>query len=150
MGQAIGRLDDLLPDREAGQPIAPFTPSARYYEPMDYILYLEADTAYRADRVDRFLTLLWHPYEERAIGVKLKGFRFIFERTREILHSQGVEIAQVEFVPLITAFEVAMTAGLGAAVMAVAERERFDEKYATARELIKAVRFDPRELLQAA
>jgi hypothetical protein len=90
-----------------------------------------------------------HP-SQRAIGVKLKGFRFIFERTREILHSQGVEIEQAEFVPLITAFEVALTAGLGAAVMATAERERFDEKYATARALIKSVHFDPRELLQAA
>jgi hypothetical protein len=150
MGQTIGRLDDFLPDEAAGQPIVPFKPSARYYEPMDYILYLETDTAYRADRVDRFLTLLWHPHEERAIGVKLKGFRFIFERMLEILHSQGVEIARAEFVPLITAFEVALTAGLGAAVMATAERKRFDEKYATARALIKSVQFDARELLQAA
>src|SRR4051794_18428248 len=89
-------------------------------------------TAYRADRVDRFLTLLWHPYEDRAVGVKLKGFRFIFERMREILQTQGVVVPGDHFMPLITAFEVAMTAGLGAAALASAERKRLDEKYAKA------------------
>ena len=150
MGQTIGQLEDFLPEQPDRVLGTPFPSSARYYEPMDYILYLEMDTAHRADRVDRFLTLLWHPYEDRAIGVKLKGFRFVFERMREILHAQGVEVAKEEFMPLITAFEVAVTAGLGAAIIATAERQRLDEKYAKARELIKSVRFDPRELLQAA
>jgi hypothetical protein len=150
MGQTIGRPEDFCPEDSAGQPNTPFAAGARYYDPMDYILYIEEDTSYRADRVDRFLTLLWHPYEDRAIGVKLKGFRFIFERMREILHAQGVELAHEEFVPLITAFEVAVTAGLGASVLASTERQRLAEKYAKARELIKTAQFDPRELLQAA
>lgn len=150
MIQTIGRLVDFFSDGAAVNPSTPFTPSARYYGPMDYILYLEEDTAHRADRVDRFLTLLWHPYEERAIGVKLKGFRFIFERMRQILEAQGTPVGDNAFVPLITAFEVAATAGLGATLMASADRQRLDEKYARARGLIRAVHFDARELLKAA
>jgi hypothetical protein len=150
MGQTIAALDGFLTAEMVGQTFPPFEPSARYYGPMDYILYLEEDVAYRADRVDRFLTLLWHPYEDRAIGVKLKGFRFIFERMREILRTKEADIAADGFLPLITAFEVAMTAGIGAAIMATAERQRLDERYAKARELVKNVQFNPRELLDAA
>jgi hypothetical protein len=150
MGQTIGRMEDFFTDGDAVDSNTPFIPSARYYEPMDCIVYVEEDTSHRSDRVDRFLTLLWHPYEERAIGVKLKGFRFIFERTRQILEAQGVPISESEFVPLITAFEVATTAGLGNALMTSAERERLDEKYKKARDLIKNVCFDARELMKAA
>jgi len=150
MGQTIGRLVDFFPEESSGSPLTPFVSGARYYEPMDYLLYLEADTAHRADRVDQFLTLLWHPYEDRAIGVKLKGFRFIFDRMREIFQAQGIIVPENHFMPLITAFEVAVTAGLGAAMMATAERKRLSEKYAKARELVRSVEFDPRELLQAA
>ena len=61
--------------------ISPFEPRALYYETMDFLLYLQEDLPYRADRIDPFLTLLWHPYEDRAIGVKIKGFRFLFDKS---------------------------------------------------------------------
>lgn len=127
-----------------------FQACARYYEPMDFLLYLREDLPYRADRVDSFLTLLWHPHEERAIGVKLKGFRFLFQQLQAIVRAQGGALPENGFPTLMSAVEVAMTAGLGASVTAGAERKRLLKSYATAKVLVKAVRFDPRELKQAA
>lgn len=126
-----------------------FIPCARYYEPMDMLLYLEEDVSYRADRVDVFLTLLWHPYEDRAIGVKLKGFRFLFERARAILAAQNVRLGEADFLSLVMALEIAMTA-LGSAVMAEAERKRCEEGYERARELLKSVKFDSAPMAMAA
>jgi hypothetical protein len=126
-----------------------FEPCARYYEAMDILLYMEEDLPYRADRVDAFLTLMWHPSKEEAIGVKLKGFRFLFQRVQAILRAQrNVTVADSEFPSLVTALEVAMTAGLGAVITADAERQRIEEKYAHARRLLtkETVRFDAKEL----
>jgi hypothetical protein len=52
---------------------AEFKPVARYYSAMDHILYLKEDCSYRADRVDEWLTLLWHPYKWELVGIKLKS-----------------------------------------------------------------------------
>jgi hypothetical protein len=150
MGEVTGTLSQVLPPDLLAAALRDFVPSARYYGPMDHILYLEQDVAYRADRVDRHLTLLWHPTEERAIGVKLKGFRFLFERLREILAAEGVNIPADGFIPLVTALEVALTAGGGATLMANAQRERLAQRYQLARDLVKSVRFDSRELQMAA
>lgn len=127
-----------------------FSPCARYYEDMDVLLYLEEDIPYRADRVDPFLTLLWHPDREDAVGVKLKGFRFLFQRIKAILRAEGVKLDDAVFVPMVAALEVAMTAGLGAVITADVERERLEEKYAKARKLIERAKFDTRELAEAA
>ncbi len=150
MGEVTGTLGQFLPPELAREALKPFGKCARFYGPMDHILYLEEDVAYRADRVDPFLTLLWHPEEERAVGVKLKGFRFLFERMKEILRARGVGISDDGFPYLVLALEVALTAGAGATLMAGAQRERLNERYRTARELVRTVRFDPSELLQAA
>jgi hypothetical protein len=150
MGEVIGTLGQFLPPELAQAALRPFTKCARFYDAMDHILYLEEDVAYRADRVDPFLTLLWHPHYERAVGVKLKGFRFLFERLNEILRARGVGISDEGFPSLVLALEVAMTAGGGAALMAGAQRDRLNERYRVARELVRTVRFDPSELSQAA
>jgi len=127
-----------------------FVPCARFYEDMDVLLYLEEDIAYRADRVDSFLTLLWHPDKEEAIGVKLKGFRFLFQRLQSILRSDGVKLGDEKFVPMISALEVALTAGLGSAITADAEHaRRVEEKYEKARRLIDSATFDTGELVSA-
>lgn len=129
-----------------------FSPCARYYEDMDVLLYLEEDIPYRADRVDSFLTLCWHPEREEAIGVKLKGFRFLFSRMQAILAADGgkVQLSESHFVSLVRALEVAMTAGLGAVITTEAERKRIEEKYAKARKLVERAKFDERELAPAA
>jgi|HubBroStandDraft_1064217.scaffolds.fasta_scaffold00104_23 hypothetical protein len=130
-------------------PLGRFEPCARYYDAMDFLLYLQEDLSYRADRVDHYLTLLWHPLEDRAIGVKLKGFRYLFQRIQAIVGTHEINILETDFVPLVSALEVAMTAGLGAATMAVAEQKRREEKYETARKIIGAAKMRPEELRAA-
>jgi hypothetical protein len=119
---------------------------------MDILVYLEEDVPYRADRVDQFLTLLWHPYRDEAVGVKLKGFRFLFQRVQDFVESAGAKLDDSTFVPMVAALEVALTAGLGAVITTDAERARFaelQEKYEKARALIKRATFDTRELAAA-
>ena len=72
MGSSVGTLGGVLPPDLEGVPFKVFEACACYYEPMDFILYLQEDVPYRADRIDYFLTLLWHPYEPHAIGIKPK------------------------------------------------------------------------------
>jgi hypothetical protein len=57
---------------------------------MDFLLYLKEDCSYRADRVDQFLTLLWHPYKDELVGIKLKGIRVIYNKTKDRLAAGGV------------------------------------------------------------
>lgn len=130
--------------------IAPFEPRALYYETMDFLLYLQEDLPYRADRIDPFLTLLWHPNEDRAIGVKIKGFRSLFERMGAIMKTRNMDIAESRFLPFVSAIEVAFTAGLGSVVTLDAERRRIEEGYDTARTLVSAVEFDASLLAVAA
>jgi hypothetical protein len=145
-------LDRLVPADWTGDLGAPFEPCARYFEAMDILVYLEEDVAYRADRVDPFLTLLWHPSKHEAIGVKLKGFRFLFERMQATLKPHGVSLEDSQFLSLVSALEVAMTAGLGAVITADAERRRIEERYAEARRLLTkdGAKFDAKQLALAA
>jgi hypothetical protein len=145
MANALDFLKEVSPHSEIPQ----FFPCARYYAPMDLLIYLQEDLSYRADRVDEFLTLLWHPSEDRAIGVKLKGFRFLFQRLTAALAAQNVQLGDGVFVSLVAALEIAMTS-LGSAVVAQAERERREQSYERARELLKTVQFDTAPMAAAA
>lgn len=109
-----------------------FAKVARYYPAMDFALYLTEDCAYRADRIDTFLTTLWHPTEPRLVGLKLKGFRFLFRQIRAALLTQGVDLSEKEFFPIVTALEIALVAGMGEAMLA-AERERIQKGYDAAK-----------------
>jgi hypothetical protein len=146
-------LERLVPADSIGNLDQPFEPGARYFDAIDIVVYLEEDIAYRADRVDPFLTLLWHPSKEEAIGVKLKGFRFLFERMQAIRRG----VTDSEFPALVDALEVAMTAGLGAVITANAEQKRrqerrIQEKYDQARRLLTKddTRFDAKQMASAA
>jgi hypothetical protein len=77
---------------------AGFSPKACYHRSMDFLIYLNEDCSYRADRVDQFLTLLWHPHEERLVGIKLKGFLALFLAANVFLESSSerpIPLAQV-------------------------------------------------------
>jgi hypothetical protein len=132
-----------------GRPTAAeFKPMSRYSGPNDAMLYVREDVSYRADRVDPFLTILWHPSEWRLVGVKLKGFRFLFERLLAI----DPELKKGDFVDFVRALEFAFAAGLGEKLTADLEkdaRER-DRKYAEAREFVKGVTIPQQELPKAA
>ena len=73
----------------------PFTPVARYYPAMDHLLYLREDCPYRADRVDEWLTLLWHPYRWEVVGLKLKGIRVIFKELLSIPNGEQVDVLPI-------------------------------------------------------
>lgn len=55
--------------------IGAFKPCGFYLEPMDELFILTEDCSYRADYKSDYIDLLWHPYEERLVGVKIKGFK---------------------------------------------------------------------------
>lgn len=86
--------------RDESAAIEPFKPIARYYPSMDFLLYLTEDCSYRGDRVDQFLTVLWHPYENRLVGIKLKGFGYVFSVLKSLL-----DLDDDKFLPLTKALE---------------------------------------------
>ena len=138
----------LLEESDIPEAIGGFVPVARYYPNMDFLLYLNEDCSFRAERVDAFLTVLWHPQEEKLVGLKLKGFAFIFERLRHVM-----EFKDTDFVPLVKALEFTLTGGMAERLMAKIEtkkRERTDDLYAKARALAKDVTFPSLELKKAA
>lgn len=59
--------------------IPPFSERVWFDSEMDQLVFLREDVSFRADRVDEYLTLLWHPYEERLVGLKLKGIQSKFD-----------------------------------------------------------------------
>lgn len=140
-------LENLINEIEAGKesPSASFLPMARYYSPMDFLLYLNEDVSYRAERVDPFLTVLWHPVDEKLVGIKLKGFRFIFERLKSIL-----DLRDTAFLPVVKAIEIAMVGGLGQAFIENHERERLRTLYAKAKDVAREAQFNPQELYREA
>jgi hypothetical protein len=119
-------LQNLLADarKAPGASDAPFSPVARYYPGMDFLLYLNQDCSYRADRVDPFLTVLWHPYEDRLVGVKLKGFRFLFDRIKSVL-----DLKEDHFVLVVKAIEIALVGGVAEAMMLKQETSRILHLY---------------------
>ena len=80
----------------AGAEADEFVPVVFYYLHMDYLMYIREDCSYRADRISRFLTVLWHPYEaDKLVGIKLKGFRKMFNRVRESAALDEEEFTQL-------------------------------------------------------
>ena len=154
----LATLDELLADFGDGE-LRPFVPGALYYEPMDCVIYLKEDVSYRADRIDAFLTLLWHPRENKAVGVKLKGFRWLFQRWQAFCQDEkDLTVPDESFVPLVKAIEIALTARLGEMITSDVESERKEERarieksYQCAREIVDSVTVtvDPREMMEAA
>jgi hypothetical protein len=141
-------MEGLAATTGCAQSAKSFSPVARYYPNMDYLLYLKEDCSYRADRVDGFLTLMIRPDSDELVGIKLKGFRFLFERIKGIL-----EIPDAQFVPLAKALEIALVGAAGQQMMAHAERknyERVQARYRQAREFAAGVDIPSEELKRAA
>lgn len=53
----------------------PFEPIISYNSERNFIIYLREDVSYRAQHYDEFLTILWHPYEKRIVGVQIHNAR---------------------------------------------------------------------------
>ncbi len=121
-----------------------FKPVARYFEALDCVIYLNEDVSYRADRVDTYLTLLWHPYADRVVGVRFKGFKFIFRQLQSIMGG----LKEAPFLPLIKVLELVLTAGYADVGLAKQERNRLQEKYDSARAVIGEAHLGPEELMK--
>lgn len=139
-------IDRLV--ENAGQQGA-FKPVARYFPEMDFLIYLKKDCSYRAKRVDAFLTVLYDPYEEKLVGVKLKGFKFLFERFRAV---SKLDLKDSHFVELTRVLEIAMVGGLGESMMDSYRHQRSQELWEEARNFVAAndPKFAVEELAQAA
>lgn len=121
---------------------AEFKPRARYYPPMDMILYLNSDESYTAERVDPYLTLLWGGDEGRdLVGVKLKGFRYLFLR----IQKRYPRLTEEKFLPFLALFEEILTDGLAEEII-----EANRDKYTAAKRLILVENLDMEELQKAA
>jgi hypothetical protein len=119
-----------------GGKIPEFKPSARYIAAMDCLIYLREDCSYRAVRLNPYQTILLHPYEDRPVGVKLKGMRFLQHRLRAIFeasHVKNVNPAAFEFSAY---WELALTAA-GDDEVADAERVRQEQLAIRALEMVQ-------------
>ncbi len=120
--------------RPHSEPLAKFERVARYIAPMDCLIYLREDCSYRAVRLNAYTTVLLHPYEDRPVGVKLKGMRFLNERLKAIIKAAG-SVGNIE-INLEAFWEVALTAD-GEFAIERAEGERQNQLKQRAREVIK-------------
>jgi hypothetical protein len=118
---------------EVGQ----FQPHARYHHGLDMVVYVTEDCSYTSEPVDAFLTLFWHPSQERLVGVKLKGFRHAFVQVRDRL---GWE--EGDWLPLVSVLELRMEQGLGEEIM---RRAELRAKYDLARKCVAQVALPPAE-----
>ncbi len=107
----------------AAREIPEFKPEARYFAAMDCLVYLQEECSYRAVRLNALTTVLLHPYDDRPVGVKLKGMHYLHEKLKKILIGAGVPEAQLSGVKLISYWELALTS-FGDQETQAAERER--------------------------
>ena len=123
----------------------PFKVTAYFDREMDQLIYLRTNESYRADRVDGYLTLLWHAYEPQLVGIKLKGFRSIFDQFKE----KGL-VDESHFIPLCKA--ISMILHYRAEIHDIGNREAAALRakfYRRAEELVEDYRID-QSLLEAA
>ena len=79
--QSVERLFADLPKPKTVP--EPFKPHARYLADMDMLMFLTEDCSYATERVDAYLSLFWHPTEDRVVGLKLKGFKHVFNKIKD-------------------------------------------------------------------
>ncbi len=65
---------------------AEFKPFARYFPAIDAMLFVREDVSYRAEMIDeQYLTLLWHPWEPRLVGVKLCSMHEVYDLLKSVV-----------------------------------------------------------------
>ena len=107
-------LSDMLHEITGGESTPDFRPVAYYDGKMDALMYVNANCSYKAERINQYVTVLWHPYDNsRPVGFKLKGFRHLFGR----LVAAGA-IDESEFGSFIAWFKL---------ILAITAEEKLDE-----------------------
>jgi hypothetical protein len=121
----------------------PFEPAAFFDAEMDQLIYLSTNAPYRADRIDPFLTLLWDADKPNLVGVKIKGFRAVFEQ----LKTAGL-VVEDHFVPLCEIIGKLLH-------LTVSERTELDQGhyrakfYRHAEQVVGDYRIEPQKMLAA-
>lgn len=145
-----GLLEQIAPEYAGGK-VPKFVAGAKYDADLDMLLYLQEPVSFRADRVDAFLTLLWHPRDDRMVGVKLKGWRKVFGEMKVLL-----DLKEEAFFPLVKALEFGLAEVFAKALMSnfettpPSERYKRAKAYSDAIQLISHVTVPTREWAQAA
>jgi hypothetical protein len=155
MEKLMATLDDLIPEDRQHAELLDFEACAHYYPAMDCVIFLQEDVPYRADRVDEFITILWRPDRDEVVGLKIKGFRFLFNAVSEILTAAGCHVSDTAFMPLISVVQTALqmrsaTLLEKATETRIAEKKRLTEQYARAVQIIGDSKIDARLLASAA
>lgn len=109
---------DFLKELSPGHKPDGFKPDSQYFPGMDMLVYLAEDVSYRAARVDGYLTLLMHPTENRLVGLKLKGFRYLFNEMQSRL-----QLTEHDFIMLVEVLQVVLVK-IGHELMRDAERQQ--------------------------
>ena len=86
-------------------PTEPYKPVAVYFADSDCVEYVKEDTFCVYDRVDHFLTLVYDSTKTRLIGLKLKGFKSVFNTHLKSLYKLNDE----QFIYLVSAIEAVCT-----------------------------------------
>lgn len=81
-----------------------YRPIAIYYQEADFLEYVREDVPYIARRVDEFLTLILDMQDRRIIGVRIKGFRYLYRKSIK----QEMKISDQDFFSLRDVFEKVM------------------------------------------
>jgi hypothetical protein len=113
--KAVGIGRDEIPAR--------FEATAGYFASMDCLIYLKQDCSYRAVRLSPFITVLLHPQDDKAVGIKVKGVRSLYEALRTFAKEQGLTFPAADFIELVALVEVAFSFG-GEAALEKADDER--------------------------
>lgn len=115
--------------KQSESDFAPLEPVAKYFPPLDCLIYLTEDQPYRAVRLSPLITVLLHPSEDRAIGIKVKGTREVVERVRAILFGHDIKLSDTDVIEVLQLIEVAFTISMGDQLMLEADaarRERYE------------------------
>lgn len=123
-------MKSFLEDLELGTKVGPFEPASRYFAGMDMFIYLSEDVSYRAERVDGYLTALRHPHDDRIVGLKLKGFRWLFN---EVQGQLG--LADDDFVYLVEVLQIILVRVGDELIRDVERRQKYREIRLLAAEL---------------
>jgi hypothetical protein len=114
---------------EAIRSASDYSPAAIYYDGADMMEYVREDIPSIARRVDEFLTLVMSLQDRHLIGVRLKGFKYLYNKKLSLLAKSelvpGKDDAQ--FMLLTKVFEELMTK-IGNEMMAQLDRKRAYEQ----------------------
>jgi hypothetical protein len=121
-----------------------FTPSIWFEPEMDALMLMTENTVYRSDRIDEFLTLFENPETHQIIGLKLKGFRWLYKYLVEI-----GDIEHDHFVMVVWLLDAAMRISVYEAQKAGATIAPRKARYVEANSLAGHRRVPKSEILKA-